>query len=132
MSHSHRNIDILKKMIQYCDEIGEANAQFGSSLEALGQSSVYKNATAMCILQIGELTKHLSEDFRATYDGMPWKAIRNMRNIAAHQYGEFDLETLWDTITGDIPALREYCVGIVRQHQVLEQDALTPDPELTI
>jgi len=27
----------------------------------------------------------------------------DIRNIAAHHYGSFDIETLWDTIKNDIP-----------------------------
>jgi uncharacterized protein with HEPN domain len=32
-----------------------------------------------------------------------------MRNIAAHHYGDFDLEILLATITDRIPELRDYC-----------------------
>ena len=122
MSSSRRNIDILNKMIQYCDEIGEANDHFDNSLEMLKTNSTYKNAVAMCILQIGELTKHLSDDFRAAYTGMPWQDIKSMRNIAAHRYGDFRIEMLWDTVTDDIPALRKYCEDIIRQYEVIAQD----------
>jgi uncharacterized protein with HEPN domain len=34
-----------------------------------------------------------------------------MRNIAAHHYGSFSVEFLWDTIENDIPHLREFCVA---------------------
>ena len=36
-----------------------------------------------------------------------------MRNIAAHRYGSFDSEILWDTMEGDIPSLKEYCEKIL-------------------
>jgi len=122
--NNNRNIDILKKMIQYCGEIQGTIDRFGNTLDALKSDFVYKNAVAMCILQIGELANHLTDDFKATYTDMPWRAIRGMRNIAAHQYGDFDIETLWGTITKNIPALREYCEGIVRQYEVIEQDCI--------
>ena len=53
------NTDILKKIIKYCMEIDEANKDFGNSIEMLKMKSTYKNAVAMCILQIGELVAHL-------------------------------------------------------------------------
>jgi len=87
---------------------------FGKSLEVLKSNSVYKNAVAMCILQIGELTTHLSEEFKKEYNEMPWRDIKDMRNIAAHRYGTFDSEILWDTMEGDIPSLKEYCEKILK------------------
>ena len=110
-----RNIEILKKIIKYCDEIDEANKDFGNSVEMLKNKSSYKNAVAMCILQIGELTAHLPDNFKAAYHDMPWQDIKRMRNIAAHHYGNFDIETLWDTIETDIPVLRDYCDKIIKE-----------------
>ena len=36
-----------------------------------------------------------------------------MRNIAAHNYGELDVEVLWETVTSDIPELKAYCEDII-------------------
>jgi uncharacterized protein with HEPN domain len=113
MLPANRDITILQKVIQYCDEIGEANAQFGNSIDALRTNSVYKNAVSMCILQIGELSTHLTDEFKSNYAAVPWKAIRGMRNIAAHHYGEFDADILWKTIEDRIPELRSYCVDCI-------------------
>jgi uncharacterized protein with HEPN domain len=38
----------------------------------------------MPILQIGELAKNLSDEFRETNNDIPWKAIMGMRDIFAH------------------------------------------------
>jgi uncharacterized protein with HEPN domain len=67
----------------------------------------------MCILQIGELTTNLTEEFLQKYDDIPWQAIRRMRNIAAHHYGKFDVDILWATISNKIPELREFCQSII-------------------
>jgi uncharacterized protein with HEPN domain len=32
-----------------------------------------------------------------------------MRNIAAHNYRKFDIQTLWETIKYDIPKLKIFC-----------------------
>jgi len=45
-----------------------------------------------------------------------------MRNIAAHDYENFNLKYLWDTMIEDIPQLREYCNKIIQQNQALQQD----------
>ena len=99
--------------MNYCDEIDEANNDFGNSIEIMKNKSSYKNAVAMCILQIGELTANLSEDFKSIYHGMPWQDIKRMRNVAAHHYANLDVDILWDTIENDIPVLYDYCKKIV-------------------
>ena len=106
---NNRDYDILEHIIRFCDEIDEAINHFGNTYDELESSSVYKNAVSMCILQIGELTVHLSDEFRAKYNEMPWQDIKAMRNIAAHHYASFDTAKLWETITDDLPELREYC-----------------------
>jgi len=116
---NQRDIDILKKIIKYCDEIAVANADFGNTIDALKTKTSYKNAVAMCILQIGELTTHLTEEFRLSYSQVPWKHIKNMRNLAAHRYGEFDLDILWETVTDSIPELRDYCIFAIQEMETL-------------
>jgi uncharacterized protein with HEPN domain len=109
MPLDNRDKTILEKIIDFCDQVDEARSQLGDSLEALRANSVYRNAVSMCVLQIGELSTHLTEKFRSNHTGIPWKAIRGMRNIAVHHYGKFDVERLWNTMNTDIPVLREYC-----------------------
>ncbi|MDR1185457.1 MAG: DUF86 domain-containing protein [Coriobacteriales bacterium] len=104
-----RNIEILRRIVVYCDEAEETCRQLGDSLEALRGSSTFRNAASMCVLQIGELSTHLTEEFRTTHPAMPWKSIRGMRNVAVHHYGSFDTERLWNTLKQDIPSLRDCC-----------------------
>ena len=112
---NNRDADVLKHILRYCEEIDEASTVFGNSLEALISGSVYKNAVAMCILQIGELVNQLSDGFKETRTEMPWRDMKRMRDIAAHQYNKFDIETLWETISEDIPALKDYCTSQLDQ-----------------
>lgn len=53
---------------------------------------VYKNAVTMCILQIGELSGYLSDDFKNKHDGVSWRNIKGMRNVVAHNYGSLDAQ----------------------------------------
>ncbi|MCC8029249.1 MAG: DUF86 domain-containing protein [Lachnospiraceae bacterium] len=65
---------------------------------------------SFCILQIGELSVGLSDNYKdSTIKSMPWKAIRGMRNLAAHNYGSMSREIIWETANNDIPALKEFC-----------------------
>lgn len=112
---NNRNDDVLRRIIYYCNEISKTIQRFGEDYSVFARDSVYKNATALCVLQIGELTTHLTDDFKQTYTGMPWAQIKALRNIVAHSYGKIDDESLWETIISDIPKLKEYCSSIIQQ-----------------
>ena len=100
---------VLKKIIQYADEISETISRFNLTQDSFTDDFVARNAISMCILQIGELVGKLSEEFKAQNNAMPWREIKAMRNIAAHNYGEIDIDILWETATFYIPDLKEYC-----------------------
>lgn len=108
-----RDANVLRLIISYCNEIEETIGRFGEDYEVFKKDSVYRNAVALCVLQIGELTGSLTYDFKNAYDGMPWTQIKALRNIIAHSYGKIDVESLWETITGDIPELKRYCSQII-------------------
>lgn len=106
---SNRDELILKKIIQYSDEIKETLDRFHLTYDSFAEDFVARHAISMCILQIGELVGKLSDDFKDENNAMSWKEIKAMRNIAAHNYGEIDIEILWETATADIPDLKAYC-----------------------
>lgn len=113
METSERDRSILEHIISYCADIEDTVARFGNSLEAFSTDKVYRNACAMCILQIGELGGHLSEGFRTEYRQMPWNEIKGMRNVMAHAYGSISVQTTWETIEQDIPALKHFCEEVL-------------------
>lgn len=60
----------------------------------------------MTLINIGELTKSLTEDFRQAYNHIPWKAIAGMRDITAHKYQTLKMGDVWVTLEDDIPKLK--------------------------
>ena len=124
MNSSQRNINILEHIIKYCDQIDEAKVHFGSDFEEFEHNHVYHNAVSMCILQIGELATHLSDDFKNNFDRIPWKSIKYMRNIMAHNYEDMEVEIMWTTMIDDVPTLREYCSEIINNYALANQDVL--------
>lgn len=78
----------------------------------------------MCILQIGELVGKIDSEFKQEYDAVPWKQIKTMRNIYAHNYSNVDYDMAWNTIEVDIPELRKYCVNILEDLQKKKQKSI--------
>ncbi|WP_195267339.1 HepT-like ribonuclease domain-containing protein [Eubacterium sp. 1001713B170207_170306_E7] len=129
MSAKNRNISIIEHISGYCNDIDELIQRFGNDRLIFKEDKAYCNAVCMCLLQIGELSKHLTEAFRTEHSEIPWKEIRGMRNIFAHDYGSIDVSEVWETIQKDIPILRGFCETIVRQYALLNEEALQFDDE---
>jgi len=86
-------------------------ANDAGSADALASNRLYRKAVVMSILNIGELTKHLSDEFKAENSEIPWKQITGMRDIAAHGYSEMDDDIIWDVVTHSIPELQAFVVN---------------------
>ncbi|MBQ8073223.1 MAG: DUF86 domain-containing protein [Clostridia bacterium] len=44
---------------------------------------------------------------------IPWRLIRAVRNVYAHDYEKTKPETVWQTITEDIPVLRSQLQALI-------------------
>ncbi len=56
---------------------------------------------------IGEVASRLTPATQALFPDIPFRAMRGMRNIIVHDYGELDLELVWQTVEADLPRLIE-------------------------
>jgi len=56
---------------------------------------------------IGEASSRLAPETQALFPSLPFRSMRGMRNIIAHDYGEVDLELVWKTATTDLSRLIE-------------------------
>ncbi len=108
VSEAQRDLNLLRHIARYCGDAMDAARQAGSEA-AFVESRLYQHAVAMCVLEIGELSKHLSDDFLHAHAEMPWRAICRMRDMYAHHYHRTDPHQLWMTATMDLPALKDFC-----------------------
>ncbi len=113
MNPESRDLYIIEKMLKYCTQINEAHDEFGRSFSVFSSNSVYKNAVCMCLLQIGELSTKLSEEFKDNHKEIPWRQIRGMRNVVAHEYGNIDDETVWETVEDGVAGLIAFCKNVL-------------------
>ena len=109
-----RNVSIIEKILKYIREIEGTILRFQLDFEKFKDDYVAKNAISMSLLQIGELTGKLTDDFKMEHDVILWRDIAALRNRVAHAYGSIDIEILWGIIENDIPKLKEYCERITQ------------------
>jgi uncharacterized protein with HEPN domain len=55
---------------------------------------------------IGEATAHLTETTRQAIPELPFRKMRGMRNIVAHDYGNVDLKIVWEVGLVQVPEIR--------------------------
>ena len=67
----NKDIIILKKILKYCSQVSEACEMFENDYDKFVNVSVFQNTCCMCILQIGELCKLISEELRMTEKDIP-------------------------------------------------------------
>lgn len=117
MTAPSRDIQILEKVRQYCDDIVFTHAEYKHDYEVFRANPTYRNAIALCLMQIGELVRKLSDEFVQAHTDIPWRAIRGMRNVVAHEYGHIDVDILWDTSETSIIELRDFCISQIDTQQ---------------
>ena len=100
-----RDENILGKIL---DEIAMLEAYTAKlTRDEFMKDEIVKRATAMTLINIGELTNHLSKEFQKEYAKIPYRKIVDLRNVAAHGYHQLHFNFIWDTIKTDVPQLRE-------------------------
>lgn len=57
------------------------------------------------LIRIAENSDKLTPEFMASYNTIPWRAMKGMRNRIVHEYGNADLSVVFDTVMNHIPQL---------------------------
>lgn len=99
-----RDYQIISKLLQEMDIIEELIE--GIDLEKFIENERTKRAVCMTLINIGELTKNLTEDFKRVNSSVPWRAIAGMRDITAHKYQTLKMGDIWITLVEDIPNIK--------------------------
>ena len=80
---------------------------------AFDQDVKTQSAVLFQLSVIGEAVKNLPEAWRKQHPAIPWTQIARMRDHLIHRYFNVDVDTLWQTVTVDVPALLQYVTPFV-------------------
>ena len=78
------------------------------------ESRLFQNGVIREVEIIGEASNKLSKDIKEKYPEVAWIEIIGMRNKVIHEYFGIDLESVWKTISVDIPELLEKIEKIIK------------------
>ena len=79
---------------------------FGLDFEAFGDDEKTVAAVERKLQVITEAAIRLGDQGEDLCPGIAWRNIRGMGNWLRHQYDRVDLETVWNTVTVDLPNLK--------------------------
>ena len=100
-------IDEICVITQLIDGIDEA---------AFLASEEKTRAVCMTLINIGELVKNLSDDFRNSNTHIPWRKLAGLRDVTAHGYFTLRMSDIWIYATMELPAhaalIRELLEGM--------------------
>jgi uncharacterized protein with HEPN domain len=62
---------------------------------------------------MAESTQHLSEDLKANYPEVEWRALGGFRNVLVHDYLGIDIEKVYMDVQQNLPALKVAIQGML-------------------
>ena len=105
-----KNDVIVKKIIGYAEKI--ISYCVDKDYEAFSNDTMLVEACVFNLSQIGELVRHLDDEFIEQHSHIPWAQMRGLRNRIIHDYEGVNLVLVWDIIKYDIPELREELIKL--------------------
>ena len=64
------------------------------------------DACMIHFINIGEMIDRLSTEIKNTHTNIPWREIKDFRNLVSHNYFGIDADELWDIILHHLPVLK--------------------------
>jgi uncharacterized protein with HEPN domain len=108
------DIQCIQHIKTYCEDIAETIIRFGQNYTAFVRDKDYFKSISMSMMQIGELSTILSDDFKIeTKDQMQWGAMKGMRNLFAHAYSVMSKDIIWESANNDIPSVLKFCDNVL-------------------
>jgi len=74
-------------------------------IEGLNENEVLLDSMLFRMIQLSENAKKLSDEYKMKNSNVPWNAIYGLRNRIVHDYGNVDLNVVFETLKNDVPEL---------------------------
>ena len=73
--------------------------------EEFEKSDLHQAAIQYNLLIIGEAASHISRALKSRYNNVEWRALKDFRNVLAHDYFALDREVVWDSAIRNAPTI---------------------------
>lgn len=104
-----KDVFLLEDIIEHCEKVEQIARLCNNNFATFSSEDVYESSCAFHVMQIGELSNALSDNFKNNHPEVEWFKIVGLRNRIAHEYGDIDVASLWKTVEESIPELCRFC-----------------------
>lgn len=94
----------LEDMLERANLVDEFTTE---GREVFMTSRLVQEAVIRSLEVIGEATRKVSDECKATYPDIPWREMGAFRNFAIHVYWNIKLERVWDIVENDLSPLQQ-------------------------
>ena len=89
----------------------------GMDLEAFVKDPKTIDAVEFRFTVIGEAARHVPEEVVKARPEIPWRDMRDMRNVVVHAYFGIKTDVLWKTIQNDLSPLAPMLAKLLEEEQ---------------
>ena len=75
-------------------------------IAAFASDTLIQDGIVRNLQVLAESTMRISDDTRARWPEVAWRAIAGFRNVVVHDYLGLDLERIWDIVSVNLPVLK--------------------------
>jgi uncharacterized protein with HEPN domain len=105
-----RDTAYILDILGYCERCNQILERLHRNYEEFSKDLDLQDALALNLSLIGETVNNLSLEFKdKTSDKAPWHQMVATRNIIVHDYANVRWQTIWETVTENIPNLQKFC-----------------------
>ncbi len=79
----------------------------GLTIESFSENAVLQDSMMFRLIQISENARNVSDAYKEKHTDVPWFEINGLRNRIVHNYGNVDLQIVYDTLAVSIPELKQ-------------------------
>ena len=79
-------------------------------IEELNENEILLDSMLFRMIQLSENAKKLTDQYKQTHNNIPWNAIYGLRNRIVHDYGNVDINVVFETLKFDILQLLEMII----------------------
>ena len=99
----------IRKMIENLEFVTEQMKDV--DIDGLNENAILLDSMLFRMIQISENAKRLTDEYKEHHSNIPWGAVYGLRNRIVHDYGNVDLNVVYETLKNDVPDLLEMLLG---------------------
>lgn len=99
-SSSERTRQALKDFLEFGRS---AQRLVARGRDAYDADEMLRLAAEAVVHRIGESVSRLDAAFTEGHPEIPWRRMKGMRNVVAHDYGAVDPQIVWNALASELP-----------------------------